>query len=435
MADHNLIYSKFPNWNAALERVQNKLGPARVVFLGDSTMEGAFGPFEANLVQQMLSLNSAAVPGAIWGKTTYGTDPRIAVGTGWQPWVSNGWGPYTGVQWTATTSVTGNLQFTFPNVVDTITVFYAKNPGFGTFTVNVDGGPSLGSVVTNQATQGAGKTTFTCAPGHHTINITPPTGGTIFIMGVEAYLSTAPAVMYSNGGATGVITSFYANTANPWTTLRQFDLVQPDLTIISTGINDCRIGGTDLNAMQAALTQIVQKAQLYGDILICSMIPSAPGDGTWPREQTEMPLFESVAVANNCGYYDLTLLGRFVDWNNANVRGWMQDIYHPSSAGYAFWATLLNAMLPSITGALHSFAFQWQRADNVGFTAGVTSIPGATFANFTTTSTEATKFLRLQVTATNTITGLSNVAFSNVLGPFGGGVVITSSESFGSIPI
>lgn len=419
MPDRNLIYSKFPKWNAALERISNKVGPARVLFLGDSTMEGAFGPFQANLVQQMLSLNPAASDGAIWGTTTYGTDIRIVQGTGWGPWVSNGWGPYTGVQWTAPTSATGNLQFTFPGSIDTITVYYARNTGYGTFTVNVDGGPSLGTVVTNQTGQQAAKTTFTCAPGHHTINISPPTVGPIFILGVEAYLSTAPKILYSNGGSTGVITSFFANTANPWTTLHEFEVFQPDLTIISTGINDCRIGGTDLNAMQTALTQIVQKAQIYGDILICSMIPSASGDGTWPREQTEMPMFESVAVTNNCGYYDLTLPGRFVDWNNANAHGWMGDIYHPSSAGYAFWASLLNAMLLSISGTLHTFTYQWQRANNVAFTVGVASIPGATSSNYTTTSTEGTKFVRLQVTATNTISGLSNTTSSNILGPFG----------------
>lgn len=354
MADHNLDVFSFPAWNAAALRVNNGTGVGRVLFVGDSTMEGAFiSAYSKNLVQQMELLNPAATDGAIWGSTVYGPDLRVSMGTGWVFWGNQGYGSGDR-QWSAPTTATGNLSITPTNPFDKIVIYYAEPAsGSGSFVVDVDGGSSLGTINTSSGSNAVNKTTLTCTAGHHTINLHPPTSNTVFILGIEWYLSTTPTLLYSNAGSTGTQFSWWVSAGLPWEAIPQWDIYQPDLTIISLGINDARIGGTDLPTSAGYCADIIAKAQTYGDVLLCSMIPSQPlVDGTWPREQTLMPLLEAAAVSAGCGYFDLTLAGRFVDWNTASGNGYMHDQYHTSDAGDAFWAGLLNTALVSITGSL-----------------------------------------------------------------------------------
>lgn len=60
-----------------------------------------------------------------------------------------------------------------------------------------------------------------------------------------------------------------------------------------------------------------------------------------------------------------------------------------------------------------SFSYQWQRANDAAFTTGVTSI-GTNVNNYTSVSADANKYIRCQVTGTNTAG--SNTANSNGIG-------------------
>lgn len=61
-----------------------------------------------------------------------------------------------------------------------------------------------------------------------------------------------------------------------------------------------------------------------------------------------------------------------------------------------------------------SYAYQWQRADNSGFSSGVTNI-GTNSSSYTLTSNEYGKYVRCVVTATDAVIG-ANTANSNVVG-------------------
>lgn len=351
MADHNLSAPEFPRWNAALAKAKLGTAPARIAFVGDSTMEGEGAVIVADaLPGRMEALDSLGRDGTIYGLALDATDARVVQGTGQGFWGPTAFGS-PGREFSAPTSATGNLSISFPGMIDTVRVYYAGSSVTGSFVVDVDG-IVLGTVNTAGANF-VSSATFTCTAGIHTINVRPPTVGTVDLLGIEAWLSTNPGVLYSNGGATGVQTSWYQSNGLPWNSKNLWNLFKPDLTIASLGINDCRIGGASYDPTVSAgyMTSIVAQAQAWGDILICSMIPSDPTAYTdiWPNEQALMPLLEAVAVAAPCGYVDLTLPGRFVDWNTANANGYMQDALHPNQSGYSFWASILHPILNSLT--------------------------------------------------------------------------------------
>lgn len=348
-ASMNLTPSKFAAWGTAIGRVRAGSGaPARMYFIGDSTTEGTgAGSFAANFVQVLKPLLNAVYPttdGMIFGLADDYADGRIAAGTGWTTTSLGTWGPASvGVStknFSAPTSASGNLAITFPHSFDRIRIAYAKNTTLGQFGVDVDGGSVLATVNTAGAL-GASKDTINCTAGTHTINLRPPTVGTVFPLGIEAYSSTVPACLLGNGGTGGSTTSSWTNTSAPYAFLSVFDVHQPDLTVIMLGINDA-VAAVSGATFEANLTTIVTKAQLYGDVLILSTVPSS--DATQAgREVGYITNAVNVATAKNCGFYDVNAL--FVNYATANAAGRMSDTFHPNAAGYSYLADNLAPAL------------------------------------------------------------------------------------------
>lgn len=348
----NLTPAKFPLWGAAVARVRAGSGaPARMYFVGDSITEGTgAGSFAANYVQDLKPLLNATYPttdGMIFGNADDYPDGRLSLGTGWSTTDLDCWGP-TSIggdtkNFSAPTSASGNLGITFPQVFDRIRIAYATNTGLGTFDTDVDGGASLGSIVTN-APLGAAKTTFSCASGTHTINIHPPTVNTVFPLGIEAYSSTVPAVLLGNGASGGTATANWIETFAPYAKLPMFDVYQPDLTVVMLGTNDSVLSVSGAT-YEANLTTIVTKAQLYGDVLLMSSVPCSD-----PTEAGRLVGYIAncinVAIAKNCGFFDVN--GLFVNYATANAAGRMSDVYHPNGAGYAYLASALAPALLSL---------------------------------------------------------------------------------------
>ena len=339
----NLTDEFFVRWLAALDLVYTESGMARVAFIGDSTTEGTgAGSFQQNFVQQLKALLNGSVStidGAIHGVADDYPDGRIVLGSGWSTVSLSSWGPRTLTTTqniTATPAATGDLQITFPHAFDTITVTYPKNTTLGTFTVNVDGGASLGSVDTAGAI-GVAQTTFTCTPGTHTIRIPPPTGGDVFILGVEAYLSTSPSVLLANGASGGTTTADWTASSPQWARLAMLDIYQPDLTVIMLGVNDAA-AGVSAATFETNLTTIVTKAQLYGDVLIMSVVPSS-GSTIAALELQYLTKAIAVSTAKSCGFLDIN--AAFVDYVTANAAGLMSDVFHPSGTGYTVIAYAL----------------------------------------------------------------------------------------------
>ncbi len=366
MADVNLNTASFAKWNAAVSAMRLGTSPARIAFVGDSTMEGNNATTISHTLARQLQVLFAlpdigpATTGAVWGFSDFYTN-EVTLGTGWTTFNGGGgWGPWDTAApaagyFTAPTSASGNLSFPISNSIDHIIVYYISSTSSGTCVVDVDGGSSLGNLVTLGGSNFTiASQTFTCTAGVHTINLHAPTVGTVFIMGVEGYLSTAETILCSNGGATGTATADWIATGNAWYSLNVWDLYKPDLTIVVLGINDARSSVSGAT-FETNITTIVTKAQTYGDVLLVGCVPSQ-NDPEKTNEVGYKTNFANVATAKTCGYYDMTLSGRFVDWTTANGNGYMADAYHPNNAGYTFWAGLLLPAMKSITTAAASTA-------------------------------------------------------------------------------
>jgi lysophospholipase L1-like esterase len=341
----NIDPTKFLKWRKALAKVRAGAGSAKLLCVGDSTIAGAFVNQQASVPGRLSALlNSYYVKSDIdtifasnGMSATVTVDSRVTVGTGWTAnfasWGAGGWSSASGAA--------GSLSYTPNTSFDTVTIYYVKNSGHGSVTVNVDGGASLGTINASNASLAVASTTYTVTAGTHTINITGATGGQVFILGIEVALSTAPAVHVANAGKGASKTSDWIGTSGPYDFLTMFDLYQPDLTIIDLGINDAGVS-TSTSTYQTNLTTIVTKAQLYGDVLLTSFPPSG-GSPHSTVEPTYLPILQAVATAKGCGYVDL--YSRWVSYASANALGFMNDNLHPNSLGYADWAqAIFNAL-------------------------------------------------------------------------------------------
>lgn len=89
----------------------------------------------------------------------------------------------------------------------------------------------------------------------------------------------------------------------------------------------------------------------------------------------------------------------------------------PAVTGSKFDGATLSATTGTWTFVPTGFTYQWQRADDAGFTTNVTSI-GANVNTYALTSSEITKYVRCRVTASN-VDGSGAPANSNTMGAIG----------------
>jgi hypothetical protein len=200
---------------------------------------------------------------------------------------------------TAATSASGDLSFTPTVSFDRIVVYTATNGSNGTSTINVDGGSSLGSILTSR-TQALGVHTFTVSAGTHAINITPPTGGTIFILGIEVYTNASPVVRVYNAGKSATKVATVASASLAWEPYNWWATLQPDLTIVNYTINDSNQTGqraTATGTYTSQMTSVIQRAQTYGDCLLMIGNPTS----TEASLQTYRDICYSLADTYNCG--------------------------------------------------------------------------------------------------------------------------------------
>jgi hypothetical protein len=87
----------------------------------------------------------------------------------------------------------------------------------------------------------------------------------------------------------------------------------------------------------------------------------------------------------------------------------------PAVTGTATQGQTLSCTTGTWLNSPTSYSYQWQRADDSGFTTNLTNIGGATTNTFVLTASEVSKYVRCVVTATNA--GGSTAANSNGVGP------------------
>jgi len=337
--------SELLHWRAAVARVRSGTGRGRLLILGDSTSMGqgsgsggsgdCNGAFPTAWPQALAGFANTFVPfstksfisNQVTPAATYNTyDSRVTMGTGWTNSV------YTcgGLMFEFSGGTAGTLGFTPAGSIDTFTVYYVQQASQGEFTVNVDGGSSLGTVNAAGSNLLASQT-FTVAAGTHTINLVSLANGLFYVAGIVAYLSTTPAIDFIQCGYSGAQASAFVGTSLVWSPQNAIVAFAPDLTVIMLTINDSN-AGTALATYQSNLQATITSAQASGDVILASGVPSNTTPATNGTLDTYIQVVYSLAAANGCAVFDLKK--RWGSYAIVNPVMPYYDNLHPKTLGY-----------------------------------------------------------------------------------------------------
>lgn len=226
---------------------------------------------------------------------------------------------------------TGVLGFASGNTADTCEILaYVAGAGFS---VNADGGAAL---LTVPAQTGIVKVSATTTRGIHVFNIVPTSGGTVYVISVHAYDSTARKVAVINAGFGGAKAADWADNSQVWSPTPIIQAENPDLSIVNIGINDWNTS-TSVTDYAASMQAIVTAcASGGGNVVLHAPYPSNPavaGYASIARQLQFIDVLYSLADKNGCGLIDLT--ERRGSYAESNPNGFYAgDSEHPSGAGY-----------------------------------------------------------------------------------------------------
>jgi lysophospholipase L1-like esterase len=353
------LAQRLPRWRAARALQRAGARNARALMLGDSTTwgYGAGGAsFAGNLKDAAVPAQLARLLGGSSSQSYFGNGDVTALNRypGADSRISPGsWGVAGGSKigiglypYLATAAST--FAFTPVGAIDTIEIYYPSDPTFGTFTVNVDGGASLGTVNCAQAT-GFRKTTFTVALATHTINCIWASGSA-YKTGIVAYNSAQKEISVINAGVAGAnMADIVAppSAALAYSPLNSLPLLGADLVIANLTVNDANYStdlatyGTRGNAFAAAV-----KAT-GADALFLTGVPTNPAKvapvASFDQQRQYIDVYMAAAAANDIPVLDVHAL--FKTFAAANARGLMIDDIHPNALGYGLIAGEISRLL------------------------------------------------------------------------------------------
>jgi hypothetical protein len=231
------------------------------------------------------------------------------------------------------------LQFRPTVPVNYFRVYYATDPSFGTFKIDVNGGtPVTVNAAAAQSVAFADVKSETVATS--TLNITPLSGHTE-IIGFSGFNSDlGPFLTIWNGSFNGAKAGDFTSTTYPWSTLNMIGQIAPTLTIIDLTIND---SGTAPATYAANLQTIITKAQLTGDVILVSGLPSDLGTVPLAAQQLVNNIAASVAAKNKVPFISST--DYFGSYLAMAAAGMESDTVHPNASGHAAFADMLAPFL------------------------------------------------------------------------------------------
>ena len=345
--------TKFLKWRRAVSQLRFGAADAKILCIGDSTTAGIGGSTSGTVPQNrswptafVTAMNAGyaptarglAIPRSKGSSQT--ADTRWSGGAGWalnsqisQQWV--GFGGF-GCFWGSATAST-SLTYADGVLADTYDIYYVSLSSNATFEATATGGSSVtgtqpgGSANLRKITVSAGS-----ASTSNTVTIThDATTKALFIVGIEPRLAATKQILVGNAGASGSSTAEwtgypYGLTSNTYGPIDAIKTYAPHLSIIDLGINDAG-AAMPASTFMANLVQIITAAQISGDVILKTMIPSDPTatPNRLPLEQ------EYVAVIKSLGLPVIDTFGRIGSYASYQAGGFMNDAVHAGSDGYA----------------------------------------------------------------------------------------------------
>lgn len=352
MDDHcGPIY--LPKWKQKLNLSLLGQSPARVICLGDSTTSGVNAD------------SYTTTPGTIWQNTanTYpyqlakfltalGVTADVALalpGSSGSPdahWAFSGGSSYAaptvgigGAQGALLPSVGSQIVVTPGGLANTYKIYYYQSSGSGTITATATGG-SATTINANATPAGIVSTTITAASASTSNTVTlacTVAGSGVVVVGIEFWNSATPnRVRIFPCGASGQPSASFADSTAYGSSATALAFA-PDLTIISLGLNDVRLG-TALATTISRLTTLANNARLTGDALFMSAVPAGTGSAG-PIDVTSLNNY----LAGVGGAY-IDLQARY--GRNMYAQGLQSsDQIHPNAMGYGDIARVVTNSL------------------------------------------------------------------------------------------
>lgn len=341
------------DWETVRAAVAAGSRHARVLCIGDSITAGAEATgneMGSNAISAAwptvaaANFNAAPALASAWvgsrnvdgaAATLAQYDSRITLGTGWG--VSSGL-PTLGADFiTRTGGGTSSLGFAPGHSFDRMTVWYRQVSGSPEYTVNINGGSSLGTLNMNETTTAIGAETFSFSAGSHTFNVVAAADNGN-ILGMLAYTNADEAAHFINAGWYGGLTTEASTSTNGSHPIGAIQVIAPDLAIIMLGANDRAWGATSETNYKNALRAIIDAAHITGPAVLVVPPYSDPDDAEVPTEATQDTFngwIADIATERSCTLLDLTERTNWTSYAASVTAGYMADTYHPTGTGYA----------------------------------------------------------------------------------------------------
>ena len=335
--ERQILQTQLAKWKAALIKVMNKTGDAKILMLGDSTtsgeQSGAATIVDGSSSPRLTTLLNSIVPAA-QGMGIYpvtGADLRWTLGTGWG---RNSFAGMSGSSVKGTNPTSGNLVYAPSDgaVYDSFDVYYIGGAGhdIGTITVTATGGTPI-VADGSSGTTGIRKVTCTTATPSTALTLTvSQTINNVWFIGAEPFLSTQKRVRVANCGVGSSTTSTWLLDYSLGSGLDCAKAYHPDLTIINLGIND-GLGNVAVNTVSANLQTLITGCKISGDVIIVAFLPtSLSHSGGVGNQADQLAMIRALAVANSIPLFDFA--GFYGGVNPGTLLS--PDGIHPSALGY-----------------------------------------------------------------------------------------------------
>ena len=326
---YRLLPDLLRHWRIALAEALNGGSPAKLMVIGDSTSQGpaTVAASWPTVLKDVLTARGITNRSGILTAATNIPDTRYAAPGGGYP---NGWDRGNGIGpgghlWYAGPAVSNPMYVAPGYAWNTIDAYYCTTSGGGTFDVDSD------TIDTDGGTGLAGFTVTTSGGSGDNITVSAPTGGPIYMIGLEFVPASDKHVIIDNWAQSGATTEDWDTSIH---SLAMVEYRAPDLAIIMLGTNDALTDAEDPSGYVARVAQIVASVQESGDAIVCSPIPvnpayTAPGGtaGSATRQQAYREALQTWALANDVPYIDM--FGRFGQYR---AGGAYLDSVHQSDA-------------------------------------------------------------------------------------------------------
>jgi lysophospholipase L1-like esterase len=347
---YNFTGSNLTNWQRASAAQQRGEANAIIGCLGDSTVAGQ-GAASNELASNAKSLSwptqlARLIPNGSWSSMWGDNNVSAAAGdlhafdarihrAGWAISNTRASGTLCGGSFQGHPSAVSH-SFTPTNPIDTIEVWYARSPGNGCFTIDVDEGPPLAAVDCAGADAFL-KATATCAPGHHTINLrkTTPDSNDVYFTGLRCFNSAVKEVSVYNLGGCRWGSADFVVSSYPWSTLPAIAAIAPNLVIFQAGIINDWNDRIPLSTVTSNMTRVINALKSVNcDVILMNGAPSEAGVyASYPTQAAYVANMKALAYAANVPFIDIWgLFGG--TWNSFA----MNDSLHPNQSGYALIA-------------------------------------------------------------------------------------------------